>query len=68
MSVEDVTVMSCAICSSVFVHHKKKKKTSCYKVKVNIAVGKSPEVLHVHDEKWKERSEVHRTRQLRLHY
>lgn len=50
---------------SVFVHHKKK---SCYKVKVNIAVGKSPEVLHVHDEKWKERAEVHRTRQLRLHY
>lgn len=51
---------------SVFVHHKKKK--SCYKVKVNMAVGKSPEVLHVHDEKWKERAEVHRTRQLRLHY
>lgn len=57
----------CYLFCIVFLYTIKKKK-SCYKVKVNMAVGKSPEVLHVHDEKWKERSEVHRTRQLRLHY
>lgn len=61
-------LLSCHVLFVLVFLYTIKKKKSCYKVKVNMAVGKSPEVLHVHDEKWKERSEVHRTRQLRLHY